>query len=274
MNLININPQICSQDGICAAICPAKLIDFKPGEYPTAVDEVGKLCIRCGHCVAACPSGSLQHADIPLEQCPPVAKELLLSAEQVEQFLRSRRSIRNYQTKLVPRECLQKLIETARYAPSGHNSQSAEWLVLTDRAELDKLIALVGTWMRWMLANMADFALSMHMDKALERLEAGEDVVLRGAPALIIAHAAKADVMAPTTCAIALSYLELATTGMGLGGCWAGYFNAAANNFPPLAAALGLPERHQSFGAMMVGYPQFRYQRMPERKAPRITWRG
>ncbi len=273
MSLIEVNPQTCNQDGICAAVCPGHLIDFKQGEYPLPVAAIEELCIRCGHCVAACPSASLRHAEIPQEQCPPVKKELFLSAEQCDQFLRSRRSIRNYRDKAVSRETLQKLIEVARYAPSGHNSQTAEWLVLTDRDELNKLIELVGDWMRWMLANMSEFALSMHMDKALERLQAGEDIVLRDAPVLIIAHAAKDDAMAPTTCTIALTYLELAATGMELGGCWAGYFNAAASNFPPLTAALGLPDGHQAFGSMMVGYPQFRYQRMPERKTPGITWR-
>ncbi len=273
MNLIEANPQTCNQDGICSAVCPMNLINFSKGEFPTPIVEVEKLCIRCGHCVAACPSGSLLHAEISLEQCPPVQKELLLSEEQCDQFLRSRRSIRNYRDKPVPQENLQKLIEAARYAPSGHNSQGAEWLVLSARDELNRLVVVVGDWMRWMLASMPELALSIHIDKALERLEAGEDVILRGAPVLIIAHGPKDDRMVPATCTIALTHLELAATGMGLGGCWAGYFNAAASTFPPMRAVLDLPEGHLCFGAMMIGYPQFHYHRMPERKAPVITWR-
>ncbi len=205
--------------------------------------------------------------------CRKVQPELFLSAEQSEQFLRSRRSIRNYRDKIVPQETLQKLIEVARYAPTGHNSQSVEWLVLSDRDELNKLVQIVGQWMRWMLANMKEFALSFHIDKALERLEEGEDVVLRGAPVLVVAHAPKEDHMAQTSCTIALTYLALAATGMELGCCWAGYFNAAVSTFPPMQQALGLPEGHQCCGAMMIGYPKFRYHRMPERKAPSIIWR-
>ena len=273
MALIEVNPQTCNKDGICAAVCPGNFINFTKGEFPTPIEEIDKLCIRCGHCVAACPSASLQHAELPLDQCPPVQADFLLSAGQSEQFLRGRRSIRNYLDKPVPREQLQKLIDIARCAPSGHNTQTAEWLVLTDREELNRLVGIVGEWMRWMLANMSEFALSIHLDNALERLEGGEDVVLRGAPTLIVAHAAKTDMMAPQTCTIALAYLELAATGMGLGGCWAGYFNAAMNSFPPMKKALGLPDGHQSFGAMMLGTPKFRYHRLPARKTPSITWR-
>lgn len=273
MSLIEVNQQTCHKDGICAAVCPVKRINFTQGQFQTPIEKIDALCVRCGHCVAACPSASLRHAEIPLEQCPPVRKELLLSAEQAEQFLRARRSIRNYRDKPVPRETLQKLIEIARYAPSGHNSQGAQWLVLSDRVEFNRLIGLVGAWMRWMLSNMSELALSLNMDHALERMEKGEDVILRGAPVLVVAHAPKADRMAPSTCTIALTYLELAATGMDLGGCWAGYFNAAATTFPPMMEALGLPDGHQCFGAMMIGYPRFSYHRLPERKVPGITWR-
>ncbi len=273
MSLIEINQQTCNQDGICAAVCPGNFIIFSDGEYPAPIADIDELCIRCGHCVTACPSSSLLHVELPLEQCPSIKQELLLSVEQTEQFLRGRRSIRNYLDKPVPREQLQKLIETARCAPSGHNTQTAEWLVLSDREELKRLVDIVGDWMRWMLANMSEFALSMHMDKALERLDAGEDVVLRDAPVLIVAHAAKDDMMAPETCTIALSYLELAATGMGLGCCWAGYFNAATSTFPPMRKALNLPDGHKNYGAMMLGYPQYDYHRLPARKTPKIIWR-
>jgi nitroreductase len=90
---------------------------------------------------------------------------------------------------------------------------------------------------------------------------------------LIITHAEKENRMAPTTCTIALTYLELAATSMGLGGCWAGYFNAAATLFPPMMKALGLPEGHQCYGAMMVGYSKFNYHRLPTRNTPEILWR-
>jgi nitroreductase len=111
------------------------------------------------------------------------------------------------------------------------------------------------------------------MDRTVARWDRGYDVILRDAPAVIVAHADKDNRVAPAACTIALTYLELATTTMGMGACWAGYFNAAATTFPPMQQALALPEDHQTFGSMMVGYPKFRYQRMPSRKEPKITWR-
>ena len=274
MKLIDINRHTCLKDGICAEVCPVRLIDFQEGGYPAQVPNAGELCIRCGHCVAACPAGSLLHRDIPVAQCPPVKAELLLSAEQCELFLRNRRSIRAYQEKPVPREALTKLIEVARYAPSGANAQCAQWLVLDNREELRKLSGIVYEWMRWMRANMSEVASLLKMDRSIAGWEAGNDVFLRNAPVLIVAHAEKENFLAPSTCTIALTYLELAATGMDLGGCWAGYLHGAATTFPPMMEALALPAGHQCFGAMMVGYPKFRYHRLPLRNAPVITWRS
>src|SRR6266545_1941300 len=109
MDLIDINRQTCSRDGICAEVCPLRLIDVQEEGYPKQLAEAEETCIRCGHCVAVCPTGSLLHRDIPVAQCPPVQMNLLLSLEQCEHFLRNRRSIRVYQEKPVPRIALAKL---------------------------------------------------------------------------------------------------------------------------------------------------------------------
>jgi nitroreductase/NAD-dependent dihydropyrimidine dehydrogenase PreA subunit len=271
--MFKIAQDTCNKDGICAVSCPSGIIDFQRGEFPTPADGAEKVCIRCGHCVAVCPTGSFSHGDIPVEQCRPINKDLELSAEQAEQFLKSRRSIRVYRNRPVPRDKIANLIDIARYAPSGHNNQCAKWLVLDDKNTLGKLSGMVIDWMRWMTGNMPETATSFHMDRAITRWEEGYDIVLRDAPGLIIAYAEKSNVLAPTTCTIALTYLELAAARVGLGGCWAGYFNSAATSFPPMKEALSLPKDHACFGAMMVGYPKYSTHRLPLRNAPHITWR-
>ena len=273
MELFTVNQETCNQDGICAAVCPAGIIESKDREYPTPIAEADELCIRCGHCVAVCPTASLTHRDIPLESCTPITRELGITHEQSVQFLRYRRSIRQYKDRPVDKSELKRLIDIARYAPSGHNLQPVEWLVLGDKTELKGLSGIVVDWMHWMLDNNSEIALSMHMDRTVARWDSGYDVILRDAPAVIVAHADKNNRVAPVACNIALTYLELATTTLGMGACWAGYFNAAATTFPPMQKALALPKDHQAFGSMMVGYSKYRYQRVPSRNEPKITWR-
>ena len=273
MKLFEVNMQTCNKDGICAAICPVCIIEMQKGAYPAPTAEAEDMCIRCGHCVAVCPTASLSHREMSTGKCPPIQKELHLSIEQCDQFLRARRSIRTYKDQSVPKNELLKLIDLAGYAPTAHNSQSVEWLVLGSSDELKYLAGITVDCMRWMLNNRSEIALSLHMDRTIRLWEEGKDIILRNAPIVMIAHAAKDDPMASTSSTIALSYLELAATSMGLGCCWAGYFHRAATTFPPMMEALQLPEGHQCMGSMMVGYPKFTYHRLPLRKPPEITWR-
>ena len=274
MGLFTIDKDTCNKDGLCAAVCPAQIIRQDKDQFPEPVEDAEEICIQCGHCVAVCPKGSLSHKDMPLAHCPEIRDDLKISPEQTIQFLRNRRSIRVYKDKPVPRDLLSTLIDTARYAPTGHNSQCVEWMVIDDPNLLKELSGTAVEWMRWMTQHMADFAAIMHMDRTICRFEdTGEDVILRGAPALIVTHGHKENNFAPASCTIALAYLELAATGLGLGTCFAGYLKAAENFFPPMKSVLSLPENHECMGALMVGYPKFKYTRLPARKEPVITWR-
>ncbi|WP_319524027.1 nitroreductase family protein [uncultured Desulfosarcina sp.] len=272
MALLTIDESTCNRDGICAAVCPTGTIDFSKGEVPRLVNDAREYCIACGHCVAVCPTASISHEKMSPDQCPPIRPELRLTAEQCEQFLRSRRSIRRYKDEPVDRSKIQKIIEIASHAPSGHNSQSAQWRVIDNRDRIEMLAATVIEWMRWMMDNQPEVAAVLHMARAVERWEAGDDVILRGAPALVVAHAPKNDFAAPPACTIALAYMELAAVPMGLGACWAGYFWAASQGFPAMVKALDLPSGHRCYGALMVGYPRFTYQRLPLRRQPVVSW--
>ena len=141
----------------------------------------------------------------------------LLTAEHCEHFLRGRRSIRACKDKPASRADISSLIEVARYVPSGHNSQRAKCLLLNKRDELRNFEGIVADWMRWIISNMPELALVMHMDRALQRWENDNDVILRDAPVLIIAHAEKDNWMAPSTRLLALIvimyYKSWVTTG-------------------------------------------------------------
>ena len=104
-------------------------------------------CIHCEYCVAVCPHGALSHEVMNTTECPPVRDELNLQPDQVEQFLRSRRSIRTYKKKQVDRDVLTKLIKLASFAPSGHNTQPVNWLVIYDSDEVQRLAGIVAEWM-------------------------------------------------------------------------------------------------------------------------------
>ncbi len=275
MPLFTVDPDLCSRDGVCIDECPVRIIRRKDaGSPPEPVNGAESVCISCGHCVAVCSSGALVHKMMDPKDCPPVKREFRLTPEHAEHFLRARRSIRTYNAEPADREILKRIIQIASHAPSGHNRQPVSWFVIYDRGEVRQFSNQVIDWMKYMLKENPGYADSKNMDMLVRIYESGDDIILRGAPHLIIAHAPEMELepSAPPACVIAMAYLELAAVSFGLGTCWAGYFKEAAQSWEPIKTALDLPDGQIVYGAMMIGYPKYKYHRLPLRNEPRITW--
>jgi nitroreductase/NAD-dependent dihydropyrimidine dehydrogenase PreA subunit len=263
----------CRRDGICVAVCPVGILTRGEDAPPEPIPGGEALCISCGHCVAACPYGACSLDTMPAESCPAVRPEWRLSPEQAEHFLRSRRSIRVYKEATVDQGRLERLIRTARYAPSGHNRQPVNWLVLSGRESVRSIAGHAVDWMRSLCAAEPEMSQRMMLDRVVAAWDAGRDMVCRAAPHLVVTHAPQGDLTAPGACMLALAYLELAAPSAGLGACWAGFVHMAALQWRPLQNALGFPEGHQFCGALMLGEPRYRSCRLPTRREPTITWR-
>jgi nitroreductase len=200
-------------------------------------------------------------------------KEMVLTPEQAEQFLSGRRSIRTFKDMKVPRDIIEKLLQVACTAPSAKNQQPWHWIVIQEPAEVHKIAGMVIDAMRILVQTYPSAPEATSYRRVLTTWDQGYDRICRGAPHLIVAHGDKNWSFAPEDTALALSLLDLYATSLGLGACWAGYVYKTANAYPPLFEALGVPADHLAFGAMMIGYPKFKYTRIPVRNTPRVTWK-
>jgi len=272
--LFCVDAEKCNRDGICVEACGRRLIEMrKPDSMPTLIAGLEELCISCGHCVAVCPTSALTLPTMGPDDCPQIEKDLLIGLEQAEQFLRSRRSIRDYMDKPVERSKLNKLIQVSGYAPSAHNSRPVHFLVIENKAEVRRLSGLVVDWMRVIIKENPALAKKFRFDRVVGFWDEGKDPISRNAPQLIIAHADETYRLAQADCILALAYVELMAPPLGLGATWAGYMMIAAASYPPLLKAMNLPKGHKCFGVMMVGYPKLKFVRMPLRNPPPVEWR-
>ncbi len=274
MSLFTIDPKKCKRDGICTAVCPGKLIlQTTKKDYPTPVADAEEFCINCGHCIAACPHGALTLTTMPISDCPAINKETLPDAAAARQLLLARRSVRCYSKKLVARSVIQDLIDTARFAPTGSNKQPVHWTVIQNPDEVHHLASLVIDFMKLMLPLATDEASIRRYHRLIDIWDKGFDRILRGAPHLVIVSCPPDTSFPATDCATALAYLELYAFSRGLGTCWAGYFTGAANAHPPIMDMIALPAGYQCQGALMLGYPQYHYTRIPKRNEAQIDWK-
>lgn len=259
MPIIEIDAARCCGDALCVRVCPAGCLRMR-GDKAAPVPFSSKLCLNCGHCVAVCPKSAVSIDGQPPDELTPVQGSV--TPEAFSMLARSRRSIRAFRPAPVPHETLAAALDTARYAPTGKNSQDVVWIAVEGDDKLKTLGKLVIDFMRSMPGT----------ERLVEAFEQGRDPILRKAPCVVFAHGSTEYGLSAADCAIAMTYCELALHSMGLGTCWAGYVLGAARHNLPVRDFLGLPEGREAYAGLMVGYPALRYQRIPNRKPLRLTW--
>ncbi len=139
----------------------------------------------------------------------------------VEEAIRTRRSIRKWSDRPLDRETIIQLMETVRLAPSGHNGQQWELIVVTDRDRLEQLVPICND--------------QRHVG------EAGAFMFIVTDPSAKWTHVDPA---------IAMDHLTLRAREMGLGTCWIGAFDELR-----MREFLGIPEEKIAVIGMTLGYP-------------------
>ena len=261
----------CIKCGLCAKLCPSRIICFEKGRLPWIPEENEGQCIECGHCVCFCP----QEAFFLTAQTvrATVDPSLKPTAESAEVFLRSRRSIRRFKKETLPEELVARLLETVRYAPSAVNSQLVRWVVTRDRSKTVELGALTAEALQRLAASDPDNPRYQKLAAVAKIQAKGTDIIFRGAPQLAAAVIDR-HYRFTEDAAIALTYFELAAHAHGVGCCWAGFFTTAARQDQAVKEALGIKENEIVIGAQMFGFPDRlppgRF--LPNRKKPDLTW--
>ena len=268
-----IDVETCIGCGQCATDCPAMIISMEETGLPTIKQDLEQFCIRCMHCVAICSEGSVSILGYDPQKGIPLLSENMPKPEQLEMLIKGRRSMRNYQDENIDPSVIEKLLEVAGHAPSGHNDRGLLYTLLEDKgvvydireeafAGLEKLIKEEK-----LPEGMEMFADIMEAWKS-----SGTDILFRGAPHLLIVSALDESASPMQDSIIALTTFELYAQSMGVGTIWNGLATLTITELvPSLKKRLGIPEDHTIGYAMGFGYPAIQYERTINRGKPRVN---
>ncbi|WP_135611802.1 nitroreductase family protein [Methanococcoides sp. AM1] len=274
MNVISIEPELCTNCEICVEICPMSIIlPPKEGGTPYSPEDAATYCAKCGHCEVFCPEGAIStlfdstYYQLEDDEFPSI------DPSELGKYMVMRRSIRSYRDESVDTGTIEKILDISRYAPSGMNKQPVHWTIVHDPEEVKTITGLSIEWMREVVASEEDHPLKPLMPGLISSYEMGVDPICRGAPHLVIAHTPSDNPTGYTDSIIALSWFELAAQAFELGTCWAGFLAIAAASYKPLMDELELPQGHVVQYSMMFGYPEHEVKGIPGREPARVTWK-
>lgn len=295
MPKIIIDHALCKKDGMCARVCPDNIIVQREKlTIPEIVED--SYCISCGHCAAVCPSDAIIHSEFPKGAINPIRIEIMPSEEQVIELIKSRRSIRAFRDKPIDRATIEKIIDGARFAPSGQNSQSTEYLVVQDKEILRKISALVIEYLKFEIKRLSNpffRTLALLADKELAEsglneipgfkrvirsFEEGADPILFGAPALLVFHARRTDVFADVNAQLALHNASLIAHALGIGHFYTGWVVSPSR--APMARKwnrcipdlIGIPPVNKFHAGLALGYPVPKFKNWIERKPANVMY--
>jgi nitroreductase/NAD-dependent dihydropyrimidine dehydrogenase PreA subunit len=287
--MIKIDSAKCNKCGFCFEVCPNFVLALgKDREIQVRYPE---QCCICGHCVAICPKNAFVHKELPIEMFEDLPTTMIPS-ENMRNLLLSRRSVRVFEEKPVPKELIQQLIEVGIHAGTASNGQTENFIVIQDRkrlSELEKMVIEI-LWHKGMKYLGSEIGEKMakaklgeemlrqaipyhHIIKNRRQNDQLAGMVFRNAPVVVGIHGLRTNFMAHANCSIAVRNMEIMAKSMGLGTCWVGFLSVAAHLAKKkIGRYLKIPDDHSLYGAIMVGYPKFEYRKIIPRKEREVRW--
>ena len=165
----------------------------------------------------------------------------------------TRRSTRKMKEDALPRALIENVVEAGRAAPSGSNSQTTRFIVVTDRSMLDELAKLVEAAFSRMEVGEDTYVSTR---RAIEASKWGGYVFHYNAPVLIVTanKACYGNAIADSACA--LENMMVAANALDLGSCWINQLHWLTDD-PEVRGrmrALGLEEDETITGGLILGY--------------------
>lgn len=193
-------------------------------------------------------------------------------------IIHTRRSIRRYAPRSVPKDLIESILEAAIWAPSAHNRQPWRFVVMTSDETKERLASAMGERLRQDLTadNVPSDVIEADVSRSYERITK--------APVLILLALSMVDmdtypdaqrnqneyIMAVQSTAMAGQNLLLAAHHVGLGACW-----MCAPLFVPdlVQQVLGLPSDWKPQALITMGYPAQERQRTRHPLKESLLWR-
>jgi len=265
-----VNKERCVKCGECIADCPRDIIEYRE-EYPAIVPGREGECIACQHCFAVCSEGAVSIFGLDPDNAPGLEGNFPYP-DKLGMLLRGRRAVRRYSKEPLSRETIGGLLDVIAYTPTGINNRQNLFTVVDDPAVMDRIRQET---MEGVKRAVAEKTLPKGLEfyaGLVDAWDAGQDVIFRGAPHMLVVSTPKSGPSPEADTLIALTSFELLAQSMGIGTLWNGLLKWAITAIvPEMRRKIGIPDDHYIGYAMVFGRPDVKYYRAVQRGPARIN---
>lgn len=164
---------------------------------------------------------------------------------EVIQNILTRRSVRVYKEEQISDSDLNTILEAAKFAPSGMNSQSWHFTAVQNKEKIGELVsAIKEAFLNSPIEMYRKFASNPKFNP------------FYNAPTIVITSFDKSSPIGQSDCAAALQNMLLAAHSLNIGSCWI-HALAGVGDDPKvrgILTELGIPESHEVFGTAALGF--------------------
>lgn len=253
--MFKIDEEKCIHCGLCIKDCSANALEFNENKIPE-INE--KKCFKCQHCLAICPVGALSVCDKTPENSDAIWAQ---NPDSILNLIKSRRSCRHYKQENLYAEKLNKLKDMLKFVPTGCNDHRLHFSFIDDIEVMNEFRGYVNGKILDALTKKTIKPLAEKFGGYTKRFLAGEDIVFRGAPHLLVVSTPVNAPCADIDPTIALSYFELYAQSMNVGTCWCGLGKFCLMVMPELSDYLKVPQGYKAAYVMLFGEPENKYAR-------------
>ncbi|MDD5687582.1 MAG: nitroreductase [Elusimicrobia bacterium] len=183
----------------------------------------------------------------------------------VIETIKKRRSVRHYDSKPIPKDILEIIIDAGNLAPTGGNAQAWRFVVITDEKFRKKLTTLaLPRYKNWM--TNASQSLK-EMRKVID--DSVEDPVYYSAP--VVVFVIGTGMTSDCDCSMVCENIMLSARSFDIGSCWV-FFGQLVRDEQEVRKALELKESEKVYGPILLGYPKGDFPDSMPKKKPEIKW--
>ncbi|MEA4921182.1 MAG: nitroreductase family protein [Clostridiaceae bacterium] len=260
---VSIDSALCIGCATCVSDCPSKALAIKNGKA-----VYGGKCLECGHCVAICPTLAISMPSFDMAEVQdynPISFDL--SAENLLNSIKFRRSIRSFKPNKLYPDALQMMLQAGRYAPTAKNTQATRFIVVQD--ELDAFKKLFWAELPQIIAKLKENdSPTAAYERFLEMYNtAGRDGLFFNTPSIILIITENM-----WDGGLAAANIELMAVANGAGILHSGYLKRTISMSEALMKWLGI-EGKSIACCLLAGYPERKYQRTAPRRKAEFTIR-